>query len=150
VSIGDECPRIIEASFAVFDRVVTCSRKWVPVVQFLPLRARGAHQLYDLHRTLGSAYVLAKYLYLRYRVHPISSVTFVFTLVGDQNPDTLPKPTYQGWYEMDVSRDSLSQCATDAVVSCLRAGANPRETRASVANDLDDFWMREFSSIRIV
>lgn len=112
--------------------------------------AHGAHQLYDLYRTLGSAYVLAKYLHLRYQVYPISSVTFAFTLVGDQKPDTLPKPTYQGWYEMDVSRDSLSQCATDAVVACLRAGANPRETRASVAKDLDDFWMREFSSIRIV
>lgn len=106
---------------------------------------RGGHQLYDLYRTLGSIYALAKYMHRQYGTDPRSSVGFAFTILGEQYPNTLPS-SYQGWFDMDVRQDSLANCATDAVVACLRAGKSPRESRSTVEKDLNDFWRQEFSS----
>jgi hypothetical protein len=106
---------------------------------------RGGHQFYDFFRTLGSIYVLARYMHRIYDAYPVSDVSFAYTIIAEQYLDTLPKPHYQGYYEMDVSRDSFSDSATDAILACLREGANPRVTRATVKDDLDKFWAQEFS-----
>ncbi|MGH7659562.1 MAG: hypothetical protein ACRENA_01420, partial [Vulcanimicrobiaceae bacterium] len=107
--------------------------------------AHGAHQLYDLFRTLGSIYALASYMHRKYDVYSISNVSFGYTIIGEQHPNMLPTPSYQGAYEMDVVAASFALCATDAVVACLREGSRPRQVRADVEKSLDDFWRKEFS-----
>lgn len=106
--------------------------------------ARG-HELYDLFRTLGSVYALARYMHRRYEVSPVSNVVFGFTIIGDQEPGILPTPSYQGAYEMDVVGARFAECATDAVVACLRDGSKPRQARAEIANSLEEFWRTQFS-----
>ena len=107
---------------------------------------RGDHQFYDFFRTLGSVYALAKYMHRNYETYPESEVGFGFTIIGEQNPNTLPTPTYEGAFEMDVSRDTFADAATDAVLACLRAGTNPREKRSEVADSLESFWRNQFGT----
>lgn len=109
--------------------------------------AIGGHQFYDLFRTLASVYVLAKYMCVRYGVYPQSRVNFAFNLIGSQYPDILPAPNYAGDFDMDVSGSTFAECATDAVLACLRAGPRPRQAREEVVSSLEDFWKREMSTL---
>lgn len=108
-------------------------------------QAKGAHQFYDLFRTLGSAYALTQFMHRHYQTYPVADVAFGFTIVGTQYPDILPTPTYEGWYTIDVSRDSFAGSATDAVVACLRAGSQPRQNREEIRTGLEKFWAQEFA-----
>jgi hypothetical protein len=114
------------------------------VVRFSPV---GAHELYDLYRTLGVLFALERYLHVRYKVHAVSDLTFGYTLHEPRYPNILPRPIYEGFLQQNVAAHSFEEDTADAVVTCLRAGAAGAVDRVEVKDGLREVWFREFASL---